>query len=160
MEKIFGLIFLILIIFNYNQSFSQDRRMIHRKERLEKIEALEQQKIKESLNLDDETANKLFLRRKELRNSQRNLIDKIDSLYIDLENQIENNYKNEKYYSNVTNEILSLENEMQNQRRNFINSLSDILSNEQKAKYLVFERNFRKELQKSLSKHKRRIMDE
>ncbi len=160
MKKIFQLILLILFIFNTNQLFSQDRKMIHREERLEKIEALEQTKIKEALNLDDETANTLFQKRKDLRNSQRNTINNIDSLYMELKSQIDKNYKDEKYYSNKISEILFLENKMQNQRENFINFLSEILSSEQRAKYLVFERNFRRELQKSLSKHRRREMDE
>jgi preprotein translocase subunit YajC len=53
------------------------------------------------------------------------------------------------------NEINTLSNQLEKNRTDFINSLSDILSYEQIAKLLVFERKFKDEIRRLIMKERR-----
>ena len=56
-------------------------------------------------------------------------------------------------YKDAINKILNIEKELFNGRINFFNSLNDILSSQQIAKLLIFEKKFRSEIRRQILKH-------
>jgi hypothetical protein len=52
---------------------------------------------------------------------------------------------NEEYKSRI-NEIISLQEEIESDRKEFVNSLYDILRPDQVARYIIFERRFKNEI--------------
>ncbi|VAX26692.1 hypothetical protein MNBD_IGNAVI01-637 [hydrothermal vent metagenome] len=120
-----------------------------------RISELEKIKLIEVLQMDEETTLKFFSRRnlhrldqKKIMNKRDSLLKQLDKRIVDGDNKID--YKKEIY------QILDLEKELSNEREKFFKSLDDILSYEQIAKLLVFEKKFRSEIRKQLIKHGKR----
>lgn len=119
-----------------------------------KLEQLEKVKLIEYLNLDEETMVKLFTRRNEHRKLMDDRNDAADDLIDSLEDLIDDN-KNGSKNAELTAMIAKFNTHMeetQRLQRGFLTSLSDILPPDALAKYIVFERNFRKELRELLRK--------
>lgn len=117
---------------------------------MEKIERLEQAKLVEVLNLDEDKAIRFFARRNEFQKSFRNLMKERENLFDILENSIKSKDANESQYNEQVSTILNFETKLAQEKQNFINSLSDLLSPGQIAKYVMFEHKFRRELTQSL----------
>lgn len=131
-------------------AYSQDKES-HHKEIREKIDQLEKIKMIDALKMDEQTTLKFFARRaefrdklKDLMDSENKLLDKIDSL---VKNPKDN--KNSKCRG-MLDHYFALEQKIFDAKKNFITSLSDILSQEQIAKLLVFQRQFREEVRELL----------
>ncbi|GJQ32709.1 MAG: hypothetical protein HBSAPP04_15480 [Ignavibacteriaceae bacterium] len=119
-----------------------------------KMEQLEKVKLIEYMNLDEETMVKLFTRRNEHRKLMDNRSDMAEDLIDKMEKLIDDNKDGSKN-AELTAAIAKFNSHMeetQRLQRGFITSLSDILTPEALAKYIVFERNFRKELRELLRK--------
>ncbi len=112
-------------------------------EKQEKFRQMEKIKLLEALNLDEETAVRFFTRRNKNMENARKLIERRDKLIEKLADQLGN--KNDSY-KKITKEIMSLETELVENRSKFINSLEDILTEEQIAKLIVFENKFKKKI--------------
>lgn len=122
----------------------------------EKFEQLEKIKLIETLELDEETTLRFFARRTEHRKQ-------LDAIQFNIQQKIENldvSFKSgravtvDEIKSNIS-EINNLELQFEQKRIDFINSLSDILSYEQIAKFMVFEKQFRNEVRKLIMKERR-----
>jgi len=120
-----------------------------------RISELEKIKLIEALQMDEETTLKFFSRRNMHQLNQRKLVGKRDSLLNLLNNKIVDS-DNSTDYKNDIYQILDIEKEMSNEREQFFKSLNDILSYEQIAKLLVFEKEFRSELRRQIIKHGKR----
>ena len=128
----------------------QDEEMRAKFEQLEKI------KLIETLEMDEETTLRFFARKSEHQKQQEEIQEKIKENI----NNLEVIFKSgrvatiEEIKTSI-NEINSMQLQVEQNRADFINSLSDILSYEQIAKLLIFERNFKDEIRKLIMKERR-----
>ena len=127
------------------KKFGRDGEMRERMAQLEKI------KLIEVMNMDEETTLRFFSRRAEFQKKHDEMRENIDTK-IDL---LEATLKSARMVTDtelqtMINEILELHKAFENERAEFIKSLNDILSTDQIARYLVFEKRFRDELRRLL----------
>lgn len=138
-NRISAIIFMVLIFSSFGTAQPLGRmKAFHKMEELKKI------KLIETLQMDEETSIKFFSRRTEhikriegLNELKDKQIEIIEDLIVDRK---EGNLKKavEEYYQIID--------KIHKERQNFFNSVSDILSNEQLAKFIVFEERFRSEV--------------
>ena len=122
-----------------------------------RMEELHKIKLIETLQMDEETTLKFFSRHSKHREQMRELDSKGDEILRDLEDKINSGNKEE-----INSLVLAYQkNEIQitEQRNDFINSLSDILTPAQIAKFLVFEMRFREEIRDIILKDRPRRGD-
>lgn len=115
-----------------------------------KIEELEKIKLIEILDLKEEDMLKFFKRRKEFLDRNNQLEEKRNKHIDDLRTEL--NDLDEQKGKTAIDEIIVLDESILKNRRDFILSLKDILSNKQIVKLIIFERNFKKELKELLLK--------
>ena len=117
------------------------------KEIREKIEQLERIKLIESLQMDEQTTLKFFSRRTEFMGKMKGLTEKQDNLLDKLDKTINSSKsKDDTYYQNKLEQYFDIEQKMLEARKSFMTSLSDILTKEQIAKLIVFQKKFREEV--------------
>ena len=150
-------IYFLLIIFvslTYASYSQQDRGNLIKQRN--KIHQLEKLKLIDALDMDENTSIKFFARRNEMQNEIESLQDKSDDLISKLDKTLNSDNKNnESEQRQIINEILSTREKIETVKKQFINSLSDILSTEKVAKYLVFEQKFREEIRKIILNRRR-----
>jgi hypothetical protein len=117
----------------------------------EKLEQLEKIKLIEALDLDEETSIRFFARRNESKNEIQELEKKADEIIFELEKSFnsENDNQSEKQKQMIS-EMLKIRASIEMKRNQFLNSLDDILTTEQIAKLIVFEKKFRDEIRNVL----------
>jgi hypothetical protein len=123
----------------------------------EKLEQLEKIKLIESLDMDEDTSIRFFARRNESKREIQELEKKTDDIIFELEKSfnIEDKNQDEKQ-KQLISEMLKNRESIELKRNQFINSLGDILSTEQIAKLIVFEKKFRDEIRNVLFDRKPR----
>lgn len=150
------LYFLIaIILFTTVTSFPQHDRekMMKQKSKLHQLEKI---KLIEALNLDEETSLRFFARRNEMQQEVDLLEVKADDILNDLEESLNANEKaTGATQRQLINELLNVKTKIEKVKKQFITSLSDILSTEQIAKYIVFEQKFREEIRKIIFDRRR-----
>lgn len=150
------LYFLIaIILFTTVASFPQHDRekMMKQKSKLHQLEKI---KLIEALNLDEETSLRFFARRNEMQQEVDLLEVKADDILNDLEESLNANEKaTGATQRQLINELLNVKTKIEKVKKQFITSLSDILSTEQIAKYIVFEQKFREEIRKIIFDRRR-----
>ncbi|MCW8811270.1 MAG: hypothetical protein OQK64_09975 [Ignavibacteriaceae bacterium] len=121
-----------------------------------KFEQLEKIKLIETLQMNEETTLRFFARKSEHQKQQDEIQQKIDEKIDDLDLIFKSGRVAtvDELKSNI-NEINVLHSELDKNRIDFINSLSDILSYDQIAKLIIFERNFRDQIRKLIMKDRR-----
>jgi hypothetical protein len=121
-----------------------------------KFEQLEKIKLIEALQMNEETTLRFFARKSEHQKQQDEIQQKIDEKIDDLDLIFKSGRVAtiDELKSNI-NEINVLRGELEKNRVDFINSLSDILSYDQIAKLIIFERNFRDQIRKLIMKDRR-----
>lgn len=141
-----------LIIVSSIQSFSQmhDNPSNHMRHKLNQLEKI---KLIESLDMDEETTLKFFSRRNELQNKIDKLTERADKIIT----QMEIIFKAGKVYTeaelkSLVEEANTINVEIAQTKSDFINSLDDILTTEQIAKLIIFERRFKDELKRAMFK--------
>ena len=140
-------IFIVLLLSSV-LVFSQSKRFVREKPFSKRFEELEKIKLIETLNLEEEIVVKFFARRNKLKNEIAELHEEKEKAISRLEDLINN--KSEMDYSSLLNKIKENELKHFDTKRKFINSLSDILTQVQIAKFVIFERNFRKDVKNLL----------
>lgn len=140
------LLFFILLL-PVSAMFAQPRM---EKKALKKIDQLEKVKLLEILDMDEESSIKFFVRRKEFKERQRKIQDAVDSLHQSLHQKLESEAKAD--YKALVNEIIQKEDELMRSRIEYIRNQADILNDQQIAKLIIFEKEFRKEIQDLLFK--------
>jgi len=153
---IFSIVLLAVFSFaNYAQENQTDEDEGQTRPRLKKIEQLEKAKLIEILNLDDETAIKFFVRKKEHRKNEHNLFEQRESLAKKIEKKFKDNTsQSSKDYKEQLNELLSFDQKIVDEKKNYFNSLNDILTPEQILKLAVFENRFMREIHDILAGRK------
>ncbi|GMU96777.1 hypothetical protein [Ignavibacterium sp.] len=144
------LIFLTAILSPINAQERLERRM-----KDSKIEQLEKVKLIEALDLTEEQSVRFFARRNEHRKEIEKLEMRSEELLGNIETLINApGDKNITEQKRLLNEFLDLRVQIETKRKQFILSLSDILSFEQIGRLVVFEKKFREEIRKILMKRK------
>lgn len=150
------LITLLAIILLTSISFPQkmdERGMKHRG----KLEQLEKIKLIEALDLDEETSIRFFSRRNESRKEIQELEIRTDDIIAELEKSFNYGDKSkDDLQKRLTSDLLKTRESIETKRNQFINSLNDILTTEQIAKLIVFEKKFRDEIRNVLLNKERR----
>ena len=154
MKKSFMIIFSIILLTSiiYSQQMKENK-MKNR----EKLEQLEKIKLIESLDMDEDTSIRFFARRNESKREIQELEKKTEDIIFELEKSfnIEDKNQDEKQ-KQLISEMLKNRESIELKRNQFINSLGDILSTEQIAKLIVFEKKFRDEIRNVLFDRKPR----
>jgi len=137
------------------QTFSQmgDEPPRHMREKLDQLEKI---KLIEALDMDEETTLRFFSRRNEHRMKMDELTNRADEII----SQMEVIFKSGKVYTeaelkSLINEANNIHSEIDKEKSEFINSLDDILTTEQIAKLIIFERRFKDELRRAMFKGRR-----
>ncbi len=126
-----------------------------------KFEELENIKLIETLQMDEETTLRFFSRKSEQKLQQEEIREKIKSNIDNLEVILKSGraITAEDLKSKI-NEINNLELQLEKNKIEFLNSLSDILSYEQIAELIIFEKRFRNEVRKLLMRDRKRPIDQ
>ena len=152
--------FILLIIFIFSGTLFSQRGKWQDEEAREKFEQLEKIKLIETLGMDEETTLRFFARRSEHRKLQDETQEKIQQKIDNLDAMLKSGkVESVEEIKTSINEINNLQLQIDKGRVDFVNSLSDILSYEQIAKLVIFEKRFRNELRKLLIKERRPPMD-
>ncbi|MBZ0198441.1 MAG: hypothetical protein K8H86_01135, partial [Ignavibacteriaceae bacterium] len=121
----------------------------------DKIEQLEKLRLIEILNLDEETSIRFFTRHSEFKKVTEDYHTRLDNQIKVLDELIKNgNQSSSAEYKKQINEYWKTESELVNERKKFYDSLSNLLTDEQIAKLIVFERHFRDEIRHILMKNR------
>jgi len=152
--KIQLLVMIILLTVNINLAQPYQK---HGKNPRERMEQLEKLKLLEALNLNEEEAIRFFARRNEFRDEHKDLIQKRDEIILNIELAIgKDKSENEADYEKKIKEFLMVEEKLIDHRAKFLNSLEDILTQEQIAKLIVFESKFKQEIRDLIIKRRGR----
>ncbi len=156
--KAVSLIVLIVLFFSPNH-FSQKGKWQDEEMRA-KFEELENIKLIETLQMDEETTLRFFARKSEHKLQQNEIQEKIKSNIDNLDVLLKSGraVTTEELKSKI-DEINNLELQIDKSKVEFLNSLSDILSYEQIAEMIIFEKRFRNEVRKLLMRDRRPPMN-
>jgi len=150
------IILLLMIIFTISIT-AQRHPGLGKNRNKNRIDELEKVKLIEILNMDEESTLKFFARRNQFKKNTDKKIEERDNLLENFEQVIlENEVDDESFYRKSVQDILKIEEDLVNGRKEFINSLDDILTEQQIAKLVVFEFKFRKNIRDMLFKHRRK----
>jgi hypothetical protein len=110
----------------------------------EKVDQLRKMKLIETLGLDEEKSVRFISRFSKHQEQIRALYLERGTMVDNLEEAIKESRESE--YSKLIEGMFSIERKILDARIDFIKNLDDLLSKEQQAKFLVFERNFNRDL--------------
>lgn len=154
--KISQLFFLFLLVFSATIFGQHDRRNGPR----DKIEALEKIKLLETLDMDEQTAIKFFARRNEHQEKMKTLMDEVDTQFERIKNRISSvKDDNDPELKKLIDSHLATHQKMDEEKKRFFNSLTDILTYKQLAELTLFEKRFRKEIRDVLFHKKKRMKE-
>jgi len=145
-----GLILSLGVLHAQPERMDDDKRM-------ERIEQLRKVRLIEMLEMKEEQSVRFFARLNEHETSRRELMkQKMDAL--DRIERLLRINAEEKEFEILFAEVDGVERRLIDQRRQFFGGLADILTVQQRAKYLLFERRFEKELKQAMREVQRRRM--
>lgn len=145
-----SIILLLSVVIN-SQTF-EDRKHKNRT----KLEQLEKVKLIEALDLSEESAVRFYARRNDFKKEIDELDNKSDDVFNELEKTLDSSDKNiEALQKKLINEHINFREKTELKKKQFIESLSDILTIEQISKYIIFERKFRDEIRNVLFKRRK-----
>jgi len=146
------LIFIVLVSTTLNAQRNQDRK--HKVP--ERIMQLEKIKLIETLEMDEETTLKFFARKSESDREVEEIQKAIDEKLVMMEQLVNSDNSLDEEYRTGLDELNFMHQKLVENKTKFIKSLSDILSYEQIAKLVLFERKFREELRRAIFKDRRK----
>jgi hypothetical protein len=111
----------------------------------ERIERFRRMRLIELLDLKEEQSVRFIARYNEFENNRRDLNKQRDEILDKIERLVRNNAE-EKEIEKIFLEVEAISRKLGEERLKFFNSLSDLLSVQQRAKLLLFERRFETEL--------------
>lgn len=124
---------------------------------MEKIETIKKIKLIEVLNLKDDEADKVLVKYNTFENKIKEATKQLDNCTEKLEDAVKaEDFKN---IDKLSEEFLQAKKEMDNSINERLTGMKGILSKEQFAKYLVFERRFQEELRHAIMKKMRDRQD-
>ncbi len=113
---------------------------------MKKIEELEKIKLIDALGMDEETTLRFFARRAKFKDEQRQLFSEENNIVEKMQDAVQKDKSSNEEQRKLIKQYLDIQTQIINTRQKFINSLSDILSYQQIAKLIVFEKKFREEI--------------
>jgi len=147
MRKVF---FIIGTLFLFTSTIAQmhDGPRHHMREKLEQLKKI---KLIETLNMDEETTLRFFSRRNKLRMKANEIKEKGEYNFRQLDSMLKagKSYTDEELRS-LIDETKSIPLQIEKTRLEFISSLNDILTPEQIASFILFERKFKEKLRNVL----------
>ena len=120
---------------------------------VDRIEQLRKVRMIEALDLSEEQSVRFFARLHDLNKSKEKIRQQKTAMLDKLERMVRNDVKE---YRDIFPQIATHESEALEVEREFFNGLSEFLSDEQRAKFLLFERQFQRELQDALTSIQRK----
>jgi hypothetical protein len=121
----------------------------------ERVEQLKKLRLIETLNMTEEQSVRFFARLNEHEKMRRDLMDRKTEVLDRLDRMVRNEVEESEYRS-MFPEVLAIDSELAAEDNRFFEKLNDILSEEQRAKFLLFGRQFQKELREALREVQRR----
>lgn len=146
---IFGLSFLTPGVFSQGRGYNNMQK---------RIEELEKVKLIETLNLDETRTVQFFVKRKEFKQKQRDLTSQLDSIILRMQKLQDRPDKDRA--KELINLFIEKEKQIHSLRINFIAELRNLLTEDELTRYLVFESEFRKDLQRMIMQRGKRNMRE
>lgn len=122
----------------------------------ERIEQLKKVRMIEALDLTEDQSIRFFARLHEHEKEKQSLIDARSAVLDKLERLVRNNADGDEYLG-LFSSFQEADSEVQRVESRFFGELAGLLSESQRAKYLLFSRQFHRELQDALQfMHRRR----
>lgn len=121
----------------------------------ERIERFKKMRMVEMLDLKEEQSVRFFARYNEFENTRKDLNHQKDEALDKIERLIRNK-ADAKEYEKLFAEVEAINRKIGDEKLKFFNSLGDLLSIEQRAKLLLFERRFENELREAVREAQQR----
>ena len=154
------LILSLVIVISVSVTLTAKGKHHRRNQVPDKILQLEKIKLIEILEMDEETTLKFFSRRSEFEREMDGIHKAINEKLDEMEQMVNSDNVRDEELKTAIEDLNLKHQKLDNMKADFINSLDDILSYEQIAKMILFERRFKEELRKAIFKDKRmRNMD-
>ncbi len=115
----------------------------------ERVESLKKVRLMEALKLDENQSVKVFARYNKHRELMRSIEGEAGTLIEKLEGQIEANAPDAEYKQTLS-ALLDVDRKKHDARAKYIGELQDVLTPKQIAEYMVFERNFARDLRQAI----------
>ena len=149
------LILLLIIIVSVSVTLNAQRKHDRGHHVPDKILQLEKIKLIEILEMDEETTLKFFSRRSEFEREMDGIHKAINEKLDEMEQMVNSDNVRDEELKAAIEELNLKHQKLDENKKDFINSLDDILSYEQIAKMILFERRFKEELRRAIFKDKR-----
>ncbi len=120
----------------------------------EKIETVKMWKMTEALDLSEEQASRLFPAMKQFQNMEDSLRNQMMKFVEDLENVLQENEDSSKI-AVIIDKIVSLKNQQSKNEAEFFVKMRSILTPSQQAKYILFERDFRRKMMELIHEYQK-----
>lgn len=153
MKNYLKILITLFLALNLN-SFAQ-RMNMNDDERPKRLEQFERMKLLEVLNMEEEIAVKFFTRRKEYKENLRLVHKKIEDVSKKLEDLIDDSKNQKDEIQKQIDLYYSYEQQILKLRQDFKDSVRELLTDEQIAKYVIFEIRFPREIQKLLFENRK-----
>lgn len=153
MKNYLKILITLFVALNLN-SFAQ-RMNMNDDERPKRLEQFERMKLLEVLNMEEEIAVKFFTRRKEYKENLRLVHKKIEDVSKKLEDLIDDSKNQKDEIQKQIDLYYSYEQQILKLRQDFKDSVRELLTDEQIAKYVIFEIRFPREIQKLLFENRK-----
>lgn len=147
--------FLFIMMIIAAQASAQPQGMPPDGRGMERIERFRKMRLIEMLELKEEQSARFIARMNEFEGAQRDLQKQKDEALDKIERLIRNK-ADEKEYEKLFEEFESVSRKITAQRSAFFSGLTDLLSIEQRAKLLLFERRFQDELRDAMREVQKR----
>ena len=106
--------------------------------------------------MDEETTLKFFSRRSEFEREMDEIHKAIDEKLDKMEQMVNRDNPQDEELKAALKELNLMHQKLDKNKTDFINSLNDILSYEQIAKMILFERKFKEEIRRAIFKERRK----
>ncbi|HMS35218.1 MAG TPA: hypothetical protein PKC91_14135 [Ignavibacteria bacterium] len=147
--KILKLLFLLLILFNFSNSFAQ--KDSHKKQFREKIDSVMKQKLIENADLDSISANKFIETYNESNKQIRKIIKEKKSQMEVIENDLSASDMESKI-----DRLIELETRILDSKKEFITDLKSFLTPQQIARTIILRKNLEKVMRKEINKREKK----
>ena len=144
-----ALIFASILAWAQPPDRSPDQRPFERVEQWKKVRLIEM------LSLSEDQSVRFFARLNEHENTRRSLVKERGEALDRIERLVRNKAEGPEY-EKVIPDVLAADVKIHDEQKRFFGSLGDILSSEQRAKLLLFERHFERELREAMRETQKR----
>jgi hypothetical protein len=123
----------------------------------ERISQWRKIRLIEILSLSEEQSVRFFARMNEHDTARRGFMKEKGEALDRLDRLVRNRAESQEYEKAIP-DVLAADDKIRGEQRRFFDSLTDVLTQEQRAKFLLFERQFEKELREAMREVQRRKM--